>query len=227
LGDGIEEVLHAHELAGAGRFRGVRHRAAWDAHLPRYGKERDAAAIGRDDFRRGASQLGKAGYPLDLLTYHTQLGDVAALAEAVEQTTFVVEHLGGPLGVTPYDNREQVRADWRQGIRRLASCPNVVLKLGGVGMDMLYGMGWASLPKPVGSDEVARWWGDDIRWCIETFGPSRCMFESNYPADRQALGYTIIWNAFQKIASPYSADEQEWLFAGTATQVYRIGDDRT
>jgi predicted TIM-barrel fold metal-dependent hydrolase len=92
---------------------------------------------------------------------------------------------------------------------------------------MLYGMGWASLDKPVGSDEVARFWGDDIRWCIDTFGPSRCMFESNYPPDRQALGYTIIWNAFQKTAGQYSAHEQESLFAGTATQVYRLSQHRS
>jgi L-fuconolactonase len=222
LGDAVEEVLEAHEQAGAGRFRGVRHRAAWDARVSRYGKERDAAALSRDDFRRGVARLGEAGYSLDVLAYHTQLSDVAAVAQSVEQTSLVIEHLGGPLGVPPYDNRQEARARWRQGMGELAGCPNVTVKLGGVGMDMLYGMGWASLSKPVGSDEVVRWWGDDIRWCIDTFGSSRCMFESNYPADRQTLGYTVIWNAFQKMARNYSTDDQDWLFGGTARRVYRI-----
>jgi predicted TIM-barrel fold metal-dependent hydrolase len=74
----------------------------------------------------------------------------------------------------------------------------------------------------VGSDEIVERWGDDIRWCIDTFSPWRCMFESNFPVDRRAVGYTVLWNAFQKIASGYSNDEQNSLFAGTAARVYRI-----
>ncbi len=85
--------------------------------------------------------------------------------------------------------------------------------------------GWSSRARPPGSDDVVAWWGDDICWCIDTFGPSRCMFESNYPVDRDAVGYTVLWNAFQKIAATYSADEQDDLFAGTAARVYRIALD--
>ena len=54
--------------------------------------------------------------------------------------------------------------------------------------------------RALSSDEVVAWWGDDIRFCIDTIGPSRCLFESNFPVDRRSLGYTTLWNAFQKIA---------------------------
>ena len=77
-------------------------------------------------------------------------------------------------------------------------------------------------PPVLSSDELVNWWGDDIRWCIDTFGPTRCMFESNYPVDGQTLEYRIIWNAFQKIAAPFTPSEQRALFAETASSVYRF-----
>jgi predicted TIM-barrel fold metal-dependent hydrolase len=173
-------------------------------------------------FRRGVALLGEKGYSFDAWLYHPQLLELAELAHAVPETTFILNHFGGPLRIGPYRNRDDVEARWQEGMRRLAGCPNVVVKLGGVGMDSYFSTGWASRRRPPGSDEVAEWWRDDIRWCIDTFGPSRCMFESNYPFDRQALGYTIIWNAFQKVAAIYSEGEQNALFADTAARVYRI-----
>jgi L-fuconolactonase len=104
----------------------------------------------------------------------------------------------------------------------VAASPDTVVKLGGIGMDFLFGTGWSSRARPVDSDLVAEWWRDDVRWCIDTFGPGRCMFESNYPVDRNSLSYTVLWNAFQKIAAVYSDHEQNDLFSGTAARVYRI-----
>jgi predicted TIM-barrel fold metal-dependent hydrolase len=111
-------------------------------------------------------------------------------------------------------------------MNQLAACPNAVVKLGGIGMDTyVFRTGWSSRARPPGSDDVVKWWGDDIRWCIDTFGPSRCMFVSNYPFDRDAIGYTVSWNGFQKIAAGYPDAEQNDLFSGTAARVYRIGLD--
>jgi L-fuconolactonase len=58
--------------------------------------------------------------------------------------------------------------------------------------------------------------------CIDTFGPSRCVLESNYPIDRRIHTYPVIWNAFQKLAQRYTQSEQDALFAGTASRVYQI-----
>ena len=38
-------------------------------------------------------------------------------------------------------------------------------------------------------------WGEPIRWCIETFGPQRCMFESNFPVDKVSCTYADLWRA--------------------------------
>ena len=107
-------------------------------------------------------------------------------------------------------------------MRLVAGCGNVVLKVGGIGMDMYYGSGWTTLDAPPGSEEVAAHWGDDVRFCIDTFGPDRCMFESNFPVDRQTLPYPVLWNALQIMAAGYSDAEQEDLFSGTATRIYRL-----
>ena len=101
-----------------------------------------------------------------------------------------MNHLGGPLGIGPYrGDRSRVRADWRASVERLAARPNVFLKLGGIGMDDYFATGWAARAVPPGSEEVAEHWGDDVRLCIDCFGPGRCMFESNFPVDRQTLTY--------------------------------------
>jgi predicted TIM-barrel fold metal-dependent hydrolase len=221
LGDAVEEVLRAHERAGEGRFRGIRQPIFGDPQMSRG----DPSVLGRmadAGFRRGLARLGQLGYTFDAFVFHPQLSELADLARVTQETNFVVDHLGGPLNVGPFQNRDEVREVWRRGMRQLVSCENVSVKLGGVGMDSLFATGWSSRAQPPRSDEVVEWWGDDIRWCIDTFGPSRCMFESNFPVDRRSVGYVVLWNAFKKIARGYSESEQNALVADTAASFYRI-----
>jgi predicted TIM-barrel fold metal-dependent hydrolase len=229
LGTGLDEVLEAHETAGQGRFRGIRHATTWDASPEVYSggwpgwTDPPPGLMAQDSFRSGVARLGERGYLFEAYLYHPQIPELVSLAQAFENMTMVLDHLGMPLNVGPYQDRDAVRSEWRGGLRLLASCPNTVIKLGGMGMDSwFFGAGWSSRQCPPGSDDVVDYWGEDIRWCIDALGPSRCMFESNYPVDRATLDYTVIWNAFQKIAADYSAREQDDLFAGTAARVYQI-----
>ena len=73
-----------------------------------------------------------------------------------------------------------------------------------------------------GSEHLAGLWRPYIETCIEAFGASRAMFESNYPVDRWGATYPVLWNAFKRLASGASADEKRDLFAGTAARVYGI-----
>ena len=224
LGDQLDEVLDAHETAGAGRFRGIRHPTAWDINpgVPPGYMDPGPRLMADESFRRGFARLGERGFSFDAWIYHPQLVELAELARSAEGTTVILDHLGVPLNVGPY-RRDEVRPQWRDGLRQLVACPNAVIKIGGVGMDTyLFQLGWSTQDRPPDSDQVVRDWGDDIRWCIDTFGPSRCMFESNYPVDRDAVGYTVLWNAFQKIAAGYTDAEQHELFAGTAARIYQI-----
>ena len=224
-GEAVEEVLAAHAAAGGGRFRGIRHATGWDpsdeVHNSHHRPFEHAMVM--PEFRAGASTLARMGFSFDAWLFHPQLPELAGLARAVPELTIVLNHLGGPLAIGPYGRaRQQSRADWRASMRLVAACENVVLKVGGIGMDMYYGTGWTAAEIPPGSEEVAEHWGDDVRFCIDTFGPDRCMFESNFPVDRQALTYPVLWNALQIMAAGYTDTEQDALFSGTATRVYRL-----
>jgi L-fuconolactonase len=223
LGDAVEEVLQAHQIAGRGRLRGVRQLTAADPGITLGRDGPRSGLLGEEGFRKGLARLGEGGWSFDAMVFHPQLTELADAARAVGGTTFVVNHLGVPVHLGPYTDEDEIRSRWQDGMRQLASCSNMVVKIGGIGMDALFGTDWSVRERPASSDDVVGRWGDDIRWCIDTFGPSRCMFESNFPVDRQGLGYTVVWNAFQKIAQDYSNEEQDALFSETAIRVYRIG----
>jgi len=225
LGEAVEEVLAAHEAAGGGRFRGIRHATAWDASDEvENGHSRPFEAMMRtDEFQAGVRKLAAMGFSFDAWLYHPQLPNLAALADAVPEATIIINHLGAPLAIGPYSRgSEAAGATWRSSMVDVASRPNVVLKVGGIGMDAYFGMGWSALKAPPSSEQVADHWSNDVRWCIDQFGPGRCMFESNFPVDRQALPYPVLWNAFQIMAAEYDQAERDRLFAGTAEEVYRL-----
>lgn len=225
LGDAVEEVLAAHVEAGGGLFRGIRHATSWDASDEiREGHSRPFEQMMRTEpFQAGVRTLARMGLSFDAWLFHPQLGDLCALADAVPEATIVLDHLGGPLGIGPYAaRRDEVRADWRAGLAEVAKRPNVVVKIGGIGMEWYYGMGWANRPAPPGSEEVAAYWSDDVRFCIDTFGPARSLAESNFPVDRASLPYTVLWNALQIMCSDYSDAEQDQIFSGTATETYQL-----
>ncbi|MCC6433762.1 MAG: amidohydrolase family protein [Acidimicrobiales bacterium] len=217
----FDEALDAHEAAGGGRFRGIRAIVAHDDD-ERLAMGKGHAMLAEDSFRAGIRRLGERGYSFDTMVYHPQLPELAAAARACEGTTIVCNHLGAPLGVGPYrDRRSEVLAQWRASMAELAGCPNVVLKLGGIGMPM-YGLRWDRDPKPPTSEQLAAPWQDEIRFCIDAFGPSRCFFESNFPVDKRCVSYAVLWNTFKRIAEPYSAEERRDLFHDSAARAYRI-----
>jgi L-fuconolactonase len=225
IGADVARVLDA-EIAAAGeRMRGIRFIAKWDAdealntgrYKPRPGLMRDR------DFRAGFSMLAPRKLSFDTMIYHPQLPDVADLARAFPDTTIVVNHVGGLLAHTrTYVARKDGAIDqWRSGLRELARCPNVYMKLGGLGMPYL-GLGADKLDGPASSEELAGLWGPYFADCIESLGPERCMFESNFPPDRESADYAVIWNTFKRVAAGYSADEKRALFYRTAAKAYRL-----
>jgi len=222
LGDAVAPVLEAQIRAGGGRFRGVRHSAAWDAD-PIIGNGHPAPhLLQRPDFRAGLAQLTALGLSFDLWVFHTQLAEALELVRACPATSFILGHCGGPLGYGPYAGRkDEVFAQWKAGMTALAGCPNVVVKLGGM-MMRLAAYDYGALPMPPTSAELARYWEPYIVTCIELFGAERCLFESNFPVEKMGIGYAEIWNAFKRLAAGASADEKRALFSGTSQRVYRL-----
>jgi predicted TIM-barrel fold metal-dependent hydrolase len=223
-GPAVEEVLVAHAAAGGGRFRGIRHSAAWDADpsIARSLANPPSDLYQRASFRAGLATLGRLGFSFDAWQYHPQLADLVDVARAHPDVPIVVNHLGAPLGIGRYAGRRaEVLAAWRPPMAELAQLDNVHLKVGGIGMAR-YGMAWEQGERPPGSDEVVAAWGDEMRWCIDRFGPDRCMFESNYPVDGESCSYVVLWNAFKKVSAGYTSTERASLFAGTARRFYRV-----
>ena len=103
----------------------------------------------------------------------------------------------------------------------MAECPNVYMKLGGLGM-VPTGFDWHSRTTPVGSEELAEQMAPFIHYCIEKFGPERCMFESNFPVDKVSFSYNVVFNAFKRISKDYSESERQAMFHDTAAKVYRL-----
>ena len=220
-GDLVDEVLAAHEAAGRGRFRGIRHRTN---HDPLVSGDHDAEPGIMTDprFVDGMRRLAAGGYTFDAWSFHCQIPELVAVARAVPEITIVSNHLAGPVGVGPYaDDRRSSMERWRSLVSDLADCPNVVLKLGGIGMDV-FGIPWNERPAPPTSAEIVDVWRDDIRWCIDAFGPERCMFESNYPVDGLGIGYAVLWNAFKTIAADHDPADRAALLHDTAQRVYRL-----
>jgi L-fuconolactonase len=221
----VEDVLAAHVQASKGRFRGVRYRNARDADptIPVSANMPAAGALGETPaFRAGFASLGRAGLSLDVWAYHTQLNGIVELARAEPEVTIVVDHLGGPIGIGPYrEQRDEVIALWKRRIVELARCENVVIKLGGVGMPVL-GETWHNFPAETTSEQIAVARGPEIRWCLETFGAERCMFESNFPVDKHSCSYLVLWNAFKRVTADLSNSEKSALFYGTAARTYKI-----
>jgi predicted TIM-barrel fold metal-dependent hydrolase len=223
MGDRVREVLEAQVLAGNGRFRGIRIPTEW-ADLPVFGQPPNPAAKGvllDPGVRRGAAILGELGLTWDMWVFHTQLDEVADAANAVSGTTIVLDHLGTPLGIGPFaGRREEVFATWRAGIEALSRLPNVVVKLGGLGMDLNATIG--TRHRGASSEELFPLWRPYVETCIAAFGPERCMFESNFPPDAATCSYGALWNTFKRITAAYSPTEKAALYGGTATRVYRL-----
>lgn len=220
----IAEVLAAHLEAGRGRFRGVRHASAHDPDpaIRASHTRPPPRLLGQRDFRRGFAALGAAGLRFDAWLFHPQLPELVDLARAHPDVPIVLDHLGGPLGIGPYaGRRDEVLATWRSSMTAVAACPNVSLKLGGIGMP-IYGMGFHKVEGGATSEQLAAAWGPSIRWCIDEFGVDRCMFESNFPVDKASCSYAVLWNACKRITASCSSAEKAALFHGTASSFYDV-----
>lgn len=223
LGAAVGEVLDAH-MAASPRFRGIRHAAGWDeAEEIRNSHTRPFQHLLRDaTFRQGFAELAPRNLSFEAWLYHPQIPEVTELARAFPDTTIILNHYGGPLGVGPYEGRTaEVFEAWKPMVAELASCPNVVAKLGGLAMPV-NGFGWHKRAAPPSSQELAEQQRPYVMHMIEHFGPERCMFESNFPVDKASVGYTVLWNAFKRLAAGFSDSEKAALFHDTATRVYRL-----
>ena len=224
LGDGVKPVLEALQAASPNRFRGIRHSVTWDPNpdIENTAAHNQEGQMSSDNFRAGAKVLAGMGLSLEGWMFFPQMFELAEFAKAVPDLQIILCHVGGLLRYGPYGGRdEEVFDTWRKGIAAAAECPNIVIKLGGLGMPSA-GFDWHTRNTPIGSEELAKDSAPIMNYCIEQFGPNRCMFESNFPVDKVSFSYHVMWNAFKRLSKDYSASERADMFHDVSARIYNV-----
>ena len=224
MGEAVGPVLDAHIRAGNGRFRGIRHAASWDASpdIRKSHTNPPPDLYAQPAFRLGLKELAKRKLTFEAWQYHPQLPGLIALARAVPEAKIVLNHVGGPVGIGPYaGRRDEIFTSCARDIKELASCSNVWVKLGGLGMAVC-GFNFHKRDVLPGSAELAEAWRPYLETCIAAFGPERGMLESNFPVDGVSCSYANLWNAFKRVTKGASATEKALLYKDTARGFYSL-----
>ena len=224
LGSSVKEVLELHLEKGKGLFRGIRHAGGWDEdeRVKNAHSHPTPHIYLEEKFQEGLQELSSLEMVFDTWHYHNQIKDLTKLAKNIPELVIVHDHFGGPLGIGPYKGkREEIFDQWKEDINELSQCKNVFSKLGGLAMPV-NGWDWHKREIPASSDEIVSEQSRYYLHTLECFGPERCMFESNFPVDKQSVSYHVIWNAYKKLTHEFSEQDKESLFYGTAEKVYKL-----
>jgi L-fuconolactonase len=216
LGPKVEEVLAAHIEKGAGRFRGVRYRR----NVP--GQPEPSADWFTDpQLHRAVRLLEQLGLLLEVYISSGELRQFAELARTFSSLPIILDHLGKPSNQeSGQGGRAEMLASWRSSLAVVAACENVSLKIGGFGIPHMTDK--TLLPSPPSSQSIAEYWRPEIEFAIDLFGPSRCMFESNFPMDRVLCDYVTVWNVFKRSSRGLNPSERTAMFHDNAVRLYRL-----
>lgn len=228
LGDRLRPLLEAHlsaagGLAGkGGRLAGIRQPLAWDADTSLYNPAYQTTETLSDDsaFRQGLSLLQSMQVPFEIWAYYPQMPNLARMARAFPDLPIVVNHLGGVLRMNAFA-RHDIFPAWRQAMTDLAACPNVVIKLSGLGM-RLSAFGFDEAERPPDSADLAAAWKPWVMTALEIFGPARCMWGSNFPVDKGSYAYAIGLNAYKRLFVDATPDDRHDIFWRTAARHYSL-----
>ena len=224
LGSSVKEVLELHQEKGNGLFRGIRHAGGWDEdeRVKNAHSHPTPHIYLEDKFQEGLQELSSLNMVFDTWHYHNQIKDLTELAKNLPDLVIIHDHFGGPLGIGPYKGkREEIFEQWKEDIHDLSQCKNVYSKLGGLAMPV-NGWDWHKREKPATSDEIISEQGSYYLYTLDCFGSERCMFESNFPVDKQSVSYPVIWNAYKKLVKDIGDTDKDNLFNRTAEKVYKL-----
>ncbi|MBN3747515.1 amidohydrolase family protein [Burkholderia sp. Se-20373] len=155
-------------------------------------------------WRKNFGLLARYGLSFDLQLYPSQMDEAAHLARVHPDIQIVLNHAGM---FVDRDSPAGYRA-WREGLKTLAACPNVAVKISGLAM---FDHHWTV--------ESLRPY---VLETLDTFGVERAMFASNFPVDRLFGSYDALWQAYARIVAGASDDERRQLFVANAERIYRI-----
>jgi predicted TIM-barrel fold metal-dependent hydrolase len=173
-------------------------------HKPRANRspaESSPGGMADAQWRNGYAELGRNNLRFDLQTPWWHLAEATRLASDFPYIPILLNHTG-----LPADRSAEHIAGWKAAMKTLASCPNVAVKISGLGQQ---GQPWT-----VAANR------DVVLTTIDLFGPSRCMFASNFPVDSLCASFHTIFGGFREIVRDFSAGEQRGLFHDNAIRIY-------
>ncbi|MBL0931884.1 MAG: amidohydrolase family protein [Alphaproteobacteria bacterium] len=195
---GLDAALDA--LARHATVRGIRTGIAFRTNSP--WRFANAAGLARsDDFRRGIARIAARDHIVEMILLPEQIVELVELADAHPRTKFVINHMA-----TLETGFEDV---WRAGVREAAKRPNIHMKLSGM---------WT----------IARDWNEaairvPVRFAVEAFGSTRCLWGSNLPIEGLMCGAARQFDMLHRVLGDLPISDGAAIFGGTAAQLYRIG----
>ncbi len=161
--------------------------------------------IGTPQWNEGYAALLAAGGICELMITHEFFDAALQVAQQFPDHLLILGHAGIPV-VSKLDDYQEA---WRTALRKLASAPNVVVKISGLS---------SAAPPNFYAITMRNW----IRECVETFGPDRAMFGSNFHVERLFVTLPKLFRTYRRAVDDYSPAEQDLMFCGTAERVFRI-----
>lgn len=155
-------------------------------------------------FVEGIQMLSEYDLSFDLCLIHTQMPDVIQLVRLCPETRFILDHLGKP-GI-----RGHMLDPWREHIRELASCPNVMCKLSGM----------------VTEADHQQWVVEDlapyVAHILDAFGEDRVLFGSDWPVMLLATTYPRWVQVLDDLTAYLTPAAKRKLWSENARRCYRL-----
>jgi predicted TIM-barrel fold metal-dependent hydrolase len=214
----VHEAIEALVEVGQGRLRAVRPELFSVKET-----QSGSTSVFRDErWNQWVDTMQSHDLLLEAWVSYLQLPELAQLARRYPDLGIVLNHLGSPVGAGDVErDTRDMRKAWLDGIGTLSECQNVVVKIGGLGTSVVGFRFWSEAQPPT-STALTLMWRPWIEPVIDLFGPSRCMFESNYPVDARVGSFNVLWNCFKTLCEPHSTEDREALCRRTAAQTYRL-----
>lgn len=193
---------HLTRLAAWPRVRGIRHQMHWH-HNPLYRFAPTPDRVAHPAVMQNVAALAEYGFLFELQVFAGQIEPALELVSACPDTTFVLQH-----ALMLQDTSEEGRAAWAAALQRLAAHSNVACKLSGLGT-------FARRLDPPLVDDI-------VKTAIDAFGPSRCLYGSNFPIEKLWTDYGSLINAVKAALSDRSAEDERLILHDVAARVYRL-----
>lgn len=183
-------------------FRGVRQQIHWhEKALYRFASRPDL--MNEPQWRRGMREVAQRGLVFELQVFANQMTDSVRLVRDFPGVSFVLLHAGMLVDRSPGGI-----AAWKKGLAELAACPNVVTKLSGLG----------TFDRTCSVES----WRIPVQTALDLFGPSRCLYGSNFPIEKLWTTYDQLMSTMTTLLAGLTSSEHQAVMHDNAARLYRI-----